>query len=486
MIVSKRAVVLLLLALLSGLLALATRGAWATPGQAAAQQLAPAAIPQPALPADGYQFAVIGDYGSNTLNEARVADLVAGWNPAFVVTTGDNNYDHGAAGTIDRNIGQYYSAFIGNYQGQYGAGSPTNRFWPSLGNHDWRALSCSGDACAGPYLDYFTLPGNERYYDVDMGLMHLFVVDSDEDEPAGISADSAQAAWLQSGLAASTACFDVVVFHAPPYSSGRHGSDLALRWPFAAWGAEMVLNGHEHSYERLDVAGMPYIVNGLGGKSKYKFENVGTLPPGVTSVARYNAKYGAMLVTVSQTGLTSQFFNTDGTLIDEYTLAKACVAATATATNTATATPTGTPTNTPTATPTGTPTTTATATPTDTPTGTPTTTATATPTGTPTTTATATPTGTPTGTPTVTATATPTGTPTTTATATPTGTPTETPSATITGTLTTTPTTTATATPTGTPTATPTGTPTTTATATMPPTQAMTVYFPIVVASGEQ
>ena len=68
----------------------------------------------------------------------------------------------------------------------------------------------------------------------------------------------------------------------------------------------------------------------------------------------------------------------------------------------------------------------------------------------------------------------------------PTETPTETPSATITGTLTTTPTTTATATPTGTPTATPTGTPTTTATATMPPTQAMTVYFPIVVASGEQ
>ena len=458
MIVSKRTVILLLLALLSGLLALATRGAWATPGQAAAQQLAPAAIPQPALPADGYQFAVIGDYGSNTLNEARVADLVAGWNPAFVVTTGDNNYDHGAAGTIDRNIGQYYSAFIGNYQGQYGAGSPTNRFWPSLGNHDWRALSCDGDTCTGPYFDYFTLPGNERYYNVDMGLIRLFVVDSDDAEPDGITADSAQAAWLQAGLAASTACFDVVVFHDSPYSTGiHHGSSPHMRWPFAAWGADVVMSGHEHNYERLDVAGMPYFVNGLGGKSKYKFGNVNVLPPGVTSLARYNAKYGAMLVTVNESGLTSQFFNTDGALIDTYTLSKTCAAdttMTSTATATATSTPTGTPTMTPTNTPTGTPT------------GTPTTTATSTPTGTPTTTPTTTPTATPTETPSATATATATATFDATAsatpTATPTGTPTETATATATGTLEATP----------------------TATATLPPPTTV-VYLPIVTTSEE-
>ena len=383
---------------------------------AADSMVAPAAglafVAPPSLPADGFQFAVIGDYGSNSINEARVAELVAGWNPAFVVTTGDNNYDHGAAKTIDRNIGQYYSQFIGNYQGEYGAGSPTNRFWPSLGNHDWRALSCDDDACVGPYFDYFTLPGNERYYDVEMGLMHLFVVDSDDSEPDGTGAASTQAAWLQNGLAASTACFDVVVFHNAPYSTGvHHGSTVSMRWPFAAWGADVVMSGHEHNYERLEVAGMPYIVNGLGGKSKYKFGNVNTLPPGVTSLARYNAQYGAMRVTVSESGLTSQFFNTDGVVVDTYTLSKTCVAATATVTSTATATPTGTPTNTPTATPTGTPT------------GTPTATATATPTDTPTPTATTTPTGTPTGTvtatPTATATATPTGTPTATATLSP-------------------------------------------------------------------
>ena len=452
---SKQMVVVLLLALGAGLSGLASLRA--TASHTAAPALGQPFVAPPSLPAAGFQFAVIGDYGSNSAGEGQVAALVAGWNPDFVITTGDNNYPKGAAKTIDRNIGRYYSAFIGNYQGQYGSGSATNRFWPSLGNHDWSSIKCSNGSCSGPYLNYFTLPGNERYYDVDMGLMHLFVVNSIDSEPHGRAASSVQANWLRSGLAASQACFDVVVFHHPPYSTGSHGSDVKMRWPFAAWGAEVVMNGHEHSYERLDAAGMPYFVNGLGGKSKYKFGNINALPAGVTSKARYNAQYGAMLVTVSQTGLTSQFFNTVGTLIDSYTLSKTCATdLTITATATATSTPTGTPTDTPTATPT--------ATPTGTPTGTPTATATGTPTGTPTTTATATPTGTPTDTPTTTPTGTPTGTPTTTSTATPTGTPTETPTGTLEATATATP----------------------TATATMSPTQATAVYFPIVMGNGEQ
>ena len=94
-----------------------------------------------------------------------MAALVAGWNPDFVITTGDNNYPKGAAKTIDRNIGRYYSAFIGNYQGQYGSGSATNRFWPSLGNHDWSSIKCSNGSCSGPYLNYFT-PVSYTHLDV--------------------------------------------------------------------------------------------------------------------------------------------------------------------------------------------------------------------------------------------------------------------------------------------------------------------------------
>jgi hypothetical protein len=77
------------------------------------------------------RFAVIGDYGLEGQPEADVAELVKGWNPDFVITTGDNNYDVGAADTIDANIGQYYHRFIFNYQGSYGSGSSTRQFFPA-------------------------------------------------------------------------------------------------------------------------------------------------------------------------------------------------------------------------------------------------------------------------------------------------------------------------------------------------------------------
>lgn len=315
-------------------------------------------LPISAQEATTLRFAVIGDYGSNTINEARVAAMVASWDLDFILTVGDNNYPDGAADTIDDNIGQYYSQFIGNYQGQYGAGSPVNRFWPTLGNHDWTSIQCNPDGCTGSYLDYFTLPGNEFYYDVDYGLLRLFALDSDYRTPGGIQPNSEQGNWLQSQLAASDACFNVVFFHAAPYASGYHGSYAPMQWPFATWGADVVLSGHDHVYERLEVDGIPYFVNGVGGQAVYSFANIDNLPAEATSLFRYNDDFGAMLVTVTESGLTSQFFNADGRLIDEYTLTKSCPlqptpttmpSATPSSTSTATPSPTATTLPTPTA-----------------------------------------------------------------------------------------------------------------------------------------
>src|SRR6185503_8936631 len=104
-------------------------------------------------PLDAVRFAIIGDYGWAGQPELDVSNLVHSWNPDFIITTGDNNYDLGAASTIDPNIGQYYHDFIYPYTGSYGPGAPYNKFFPSLGNHDWYT------AGAAPYLSYFTLPG---------------------------------------------------------------------------------------------------------------------------------------------------------------------------------------------------------------------------------------------------------------------------------------------------------------------------------------
>ncbi|MBP9121408.1 MAG: hypothetical protein KBF59_11150, partial [Ignavibacterium sp.] len=82
------------------------------------------------------KFAAIGDYGLAGPNELTVANLVKSWNPDFIITLGDNNYELGADSTIDVNIGQYFYEYIYPYKGNYGSGSTVNRFFPSLGNHD--------------------------------------------------------------------------------------------------------------------------------------------------------------------------------------------------------------------------------------------------------------------------------------------------------------------------------------------------------------
>lgn len=256
------------------------------------------------------RFAVIGDYGFAGQAELDVSNLVKGWNPDLVITTGDNNYDYGAASTIDANIGQYYHQFISPYTGSYGAGDSVNRFFPSLGNHDWLA------AGAAPYLAYFTLPGNERYYDFAKGPVHFFVVDSDSSEPDGYRDTSTQAIWLENALAAAPEPWKIVYFHHPPYSSGtRHGSTLYMRWPFRQWGASVVMAGHEHDYERLVEDSLTYFVNGLGGKSLYSF---GT--PLAGSVIRYGTDYGAMLVDANAATIMFKFITRTGLLIDSSAL----------------------------------------------------------------------------------------------------------------------------------------------------------------------
>jgi len=260
------------------------------------------------------RFAVIGDYGGDTPAEADVARLVKGWDPDFILTVGDNNYETGSAATIDANIGKHYHEFIYRYAGTYGAGSSTLRFLPSLGNHDW-GNRFPEPAGADPYLAYFDLPGNERYYESRAGPVHVFAIDSDVNEPDGTGSASPQALWLKNALASSGAPWKLVYFHHPPYTSGPRGGHPEMRWPFAAWGASAVLAGHDHDYERLSVDGIPYFVDGLGGRS---IQPIG--PPVPESQVLFAADYGAMLVTATTAEITFRFYTRAGTLVDTHTL----------------------------------------------------------------------------------------------------------------------------------------------------------------------
>lgn len=261
-------------------------------------------------PPDATVFAVIGDYGWGGADTAAVAALVHSWSPDFVITTGDNNYPAGGADTIDLTIGQHYQSFIAPYTGSFGAGAETNAFFPVLGNHDWMATD------AQPYFDYFTLPGNERYYTLTRGPVQFFMLDSDTHEPDGIGLSSVQAAWAHDGLVASTAAWQIVSMHHPPYSSSAvHGSTPAMQWPYADWGADLVLAGHDHTYERLLVDGLTYVVNGAGGAPLYGFG-----PALPESMVRDQSAHGAQRCVATEVRLICQQITVDGLLVDTLTL----------------------------------------------------------------------------------------------------------------------------------------------------------------------
>jgi len=265
-------------------------------------------------------FAAIGDYGDGFATEGMVSGLVSGWSPDFIITLGDNRY---GATNFDETVGQFYCNFLADAEtGNWCAGgnSLSNAFFPSLGNHDYNDGSGLNE-----YLNYFTLPGSdvatsgtsgsERYYDFIRGSVHFFVIDS-EGALNSSSDKTAQMNWLQAQLAASSAPWKVVYFHHPPYSSAQHGSTTGMQWPFGAWGADAVISGHDHTYERILADGIVYFVNGLGGSDIYGFKHK-TVPG---SQVRYNSDYGAMRVDASDTAITFEFIDLSGTTIDTYTV----------------------------------------------------------------------------------------------------------------------------------------------------------------------
>ena len=257
------------------------------------------------------RFAIIGDYGLSGDPERDVANLVLNWDPDFIITTGDNNYPDGRAETIDDNIGQYFHEYIHPYVGRFGKGAVTNRFFPTLGNHDWNTDK------AKAYFSYFTLPGNERYYDFVWGPVHFFAMDSDSREPDGVGRSSIQAIWLQEKLAGSISPWKIVYMHQPPYASAGDGSINWAQWPYKKWGASAVLSGHSHVYERILLDGFTYFINGLGGGPIYAFDE-----PVVGSQVRFNDDYGAMFAEASERNITFQFVTRGDIIIDSYTIEK--------------------------------------------------------------------------------------------------------------------------------------------------------------------
>lgn len=232
-------------------------------GQVLAEGLTFRTAPPPG--ASDFTFAVLGDSGAGSAAQARVAERLEALRPDFVLHTGDVIYPAGEARHLDPRFFRPYRRLIA-----------TTPFFLSLGNHD--VATAGGQA----YLEAFPLPrnnpeGTRRYYSFEYGDARFIALDSNQ--PPG--PDGPMYAWLARELERRAAGWTFAFFHHPPYSSGKHGSHLAIR---EAWGplferarVAVVFSGHDHTYERTrpirDFAaegpGVVYVVSGGGGADLY-------------------------------------------------------------------------------------------------------------------------------------------------------------------------------------------------------------------------
>jgi predicted phosphodiesterase len=269
---------------------------------------------------DTVTFAEIGDYGSAGMPEFYVAQLVKSWNPDFIVSVGDNNYDNGKLLTIKNNITQFYGDYIYNFDApdKYKCNGKAfqdmiNRFFTTPGNHD----SNNPDDLT-PYYNFFTLPGNESYYSFKWGPVTFFSINS-----AMENLDK-QKLWLETESKKASTPFKIVFFHHPPYSSGDHGNNKAMQWAFHNMGIDVVLTGHDHIYNRIeknDEQGLIYLVNGLGGRAVSAC-NSHPLNPGLFQSKCFSGEYGAIRGRANNRELTLEFLTIDSNAVDIVTIRK--------------------------------------------------------------------------------------------------------------------------------------------------------------------
>jgi hypothetical protein len=185
----------------------------------------------------------------------------------LVIHTGDIAYDTGRLSQLENGFFAVYEDIAKSFA-----------FTPISGNHDYATDG------AKPFRDVFLLPenggpeGGERWFSFDWGQVHFVGLDT---EVMG----TAQAAWLERDLSQNTKPWTIVYAHKPPYSSGAHGSFGAFRSTFhpilAKYRVPLVLNGHEHDYERvLPQDGITYVVTGGGGR--------GTRSVGISSFTAFS------------------------------------------------------------------------------------------------------------------------------------------------------------------------------------------------------
>jgi hypothetical protein len=235
---------------------------------------------------------------TNTQDEATATLLDS--IPGTVYTTGDNVYEDGTA-----------TEFANCYDPTWGRHKARTK--PVAGNHEYQTPGATG------YYNYFGAAAGDPskgYYSFDVGDWHAIVLNSNCSQVGGCGATSAQATWLRADLAANPATCTVALLHHPRFTSSRtspDGATLALYQALYDAGADLVLGGHYHNYERFapqtpagaadSVFGVREFVVGTGGRSLVGFSG-GAM---ANSQVRNSSTFGVLKLTLHPTSYDFAF-----------------------------------------------------------------------------------------------------------------------------------------------------------------------------------
>ncbi len=217
-----------------------------------------------------------------------------------ILTLGDNAYEKGSKAEYT----DCYDPTWGRFE---------SRTKPTPGNHEYYTPGAAG------YFGYFGkasgVPG-EGYYSYDLGRWHLLALNSNCADVAGCGASSPQKRWLQDDLADNRRKCTLAYFHHPLFTSGKYNPGIPEVKPL--WealyraGADVVLNGHDHNYQRFapqdpegradPERGIREFVVGTGGKSLYRIESP------IENLEVYNDDaFGALKLTLRPGGYDWEF-----------------------------------------------------------------------------------------------------------------------------------------------------------------------------------
>lgn len=221
--------------------------------------------------------------------------------PGTVFTAGDNAYHDGAASEFSSCYAPSWGRFL-------------SRTRPAPGNHDYNSSK------ARPYFSYYGARAGEAgvgYYSYNLGAWHIVSLNSEIPMKPG----SPQEQWLRTDLAATQATCTLAYWHSPRFSSGtEHGSDPGTQPLWQALydnGADVVVAGHEHNYERFAPqtptgqsdpdSGIREFVAGTGGADHYAFG-----PPIANSEIRNGDTWGVLKLTLEPGAYKWQFIPVAG------------------------------------------------------------------------------------------------------------------------------------------------------------------------------